>query len=239
MFIFEKTSTKYWSLNNFGLSVTLLILSNKNSTSWKKLLHSFSWLTAQTGVFLEISILSCFMCISCVVTQNIKKTSTWGLRFNKNNFYSSRHFYVKLGFLLVWFGLNWACSSEEYNSLVPLSWRQHKMPAISPTVANVNTMEEGKNVLVLLSKLSDFVQPQEKVLGTEGDAQSILWEPRIYKFKSKLLSLCVLKPFMSSPYLLLQFISTPPHPIHTPYQLIPNSLHILCFCIFPHVARSA
>ena len=48
------------------------------------------------------------------------------------------------------------------------------MPAISPTVANVNTMEEGKNVLVLLSKLSDFVQPQEKVLGTEGDAQSIL-----------------------------------------------------------------
>lgn len=165
--------------------------------------------------------------------------STWGLRLNKTNFYSSRHFYVKLGFLLVWFGWNLVCSNEEYNSLVPLSWRQYKAPAISPTVANVNTMKEGKNVLVLLSKLSDFVQPQEKVLGTEGDAQSILWEPQIYKFKSKLLSFFVVKPFMSSPYLLLQFISTPLHPIPTPYQLIPNSLHILCFCVFPHVAPSA
>ena len=203
----------------------------------KSWLHSFNWVTTHTGVFFEMSILSCFMSISYFVTQNIKKTSTWGLTFNKNNFYSSRHFYVKLGFLLVWFAVNGYVAMKNITPWC-LSWCQHKVPAISPTIANVNTVKEGKNVLVLLSKLSDFVQPQEEVLGTEGDAQSILLEPWMYKFTSKLLGLCIktvhVFPLPASP---VHFHPSPS--IHTPYPLIPNSLHVFCFCIFPHVAPSA
>lgn len=138
-----------------------------------------------------------------------------------------------------WFGLLWM----EYvamKNITPwcLSWCQHKVPAISPTIANVNTMKEGKNVLVLLSKLYDFVQPQEEVLGTEGDAQNIILEPWMYKFTSKLLGLCMKTVHVFPlPAFLVHFHPSPS--IHAPYRLIPNSLHVFCFCIFPHVAPSA
>lgn len=59
----------------------------------------------------------------------------------------------------------------------------------------------------------------------------------MYKFMSKLLGLCIktvhVFPLPASP---VHFHPSPS--IHTPYRLIPNSLHIFCFCIFPHVAPS-
>lgn len=133
----------------------------KNSISWKKLAAQL-WLAHNSDrCFPWDKHFVMLYVVFPVSSRRILKDVYLRLRFNKTNFYSSRHFYVKLGFLLVWFGWNLVCSNEEYNSLVPLSWRQYKAPAISPTVANVNTMKEGKNVLVLLSKLSDFVQPQK------------------------------------------------------------------------------
>lgn len=116
-----------------------------------------------------------------------------------------------------------------------LSWSPLKVPAILPTIANVNTMKNASNILILWWKVFDFVKPQGKILGTQRGMQNLLWEQLIYRFKSKIFSLYIIKSFMSSFICFSTEFPTLPTPSHTWYQLIPSNSLYMCTSLSFHM----